>query len=89
MPSDDPFLFSSASPLDARASLILRGYPLSQLLFFGAYTLAGESALVVLKGVLMTLFYRPVVESISLQRAASHNGFGYRWGVAASVLPLR
>ena len=57
MPSDDPFLFSSASPLDARASLILRGYPLSQLLFFGAYTLAGESALVVLKGVLMTLFY--------------------------------
>ena len=57
IPSDDPFLFSSASPLDARASLILRGYPLSQLLFFGTYTLAGAQALVVLKGVLMTLFY--------------------------------
>lgn len=57
MPSDDPFLFSSVSPLDARASLILRGYPLSQLLFFGSYTLAGASALVVLKSLLMTLFY--------------------------------
>jgi hypothetical protein len=57
MPSDDPFLFSSVSPLDARASLILRGYPLSQLLFFGSYTLAGAYALVVLKGLLMTLFY--------------------------------
>ena len=57
MPSDDPFLFSSASPLDARAYLILRGYPLSQLLFFGTYTLAGAQALVVLKGFLMTLFY--------------------------------
>jgi hypothetical protein len=57
MPSDDPFLFSSASPLDARASLILRGYPLSQMLFFGTYTLAGVYALMVLKGLLMTLFY--------------------------------
>ena len=57
MPSDDPFLFSSVSPLDARASLILRGYPLSQLLFLGSYTLAGAYALVVLKGLLMTLFY--------------------------------
>jgi hypothetical protein len=57
MPADDPFLFSSVSPLDARASLILRGYPLSQLLFFGTYTLAGAKALVILKGLLMTLFY--------------------------------
>jgi hypothetical protein len=57
MPSDDPFLFSSVSPLDARANLILRGYPLSQLLFFGSYTLAGAYALVVLKSLLMTLFY--------------------------------
>lgn len=57
MPVDDPFLFSSASPLDARASLILRGYPLSQLLYFGSFTLAGSYALVVLKGLLMTLFY--------------------------------
>ena len=57
MPSDDPFLFTSASPLDARAYLILRGYPLSQLLFFGTYILAGAQGLVVLKGVLMTLFY--------------------------------
>lgn len=57
MPSDDPFLFSSISPLDARASLILRGYPLSQLLLFGSYTLAGAYALVVLKSLLMTLFY--------------------------------
>jgi hypothetical protein len=57
MPVDDPFLFSSASPLDARASLILRGYPLSQLLYFGSYTLAGAYSLVVLKSLLMTLFY--------------------------------
>jgi hypothetical protein len=57
MPSDDPFLFSSASSLDARAYLILRGYPLSQLLFFGTYTLAGIQALVWLKALLMTLFY--------------------------------
>jgi hypothetical protein len=57
MPIDDPFLFSSASPLDARASLILRGYPLSQLLYFGSFMLAGVYALVVLKGLLMTLFY--------------------------------
>ena len=57
MPSDDPFLFSSASPLDARAYLILRGYPLSQLLFFGTYTLAGTQGLVLLKALLMTLFY--------------------------------
>jgi hypothetical protein len=57
MPSEDPFLFSSGSPPDARASLILRGYPLSQLLFFGSYTLAGTYALVVLKASLMTLFY--------------------------------
>lgn len=57
MPVDDPFLFSSVSPLDARASLILRGYPLSQLLFLGSNTLAGAYALVVLKGLLMTLFY--------------------------------
>jgi hypothetical protein len=57
MPVDDPFLYSSASPLDPRAELILRGYPLSQLLFFGTYALAGAKALVILKGVLMTLFY--------------------------------
>ena len=57
MPTDDPFLYSSVSPLDARASLILRGYPLSQLLFFGSYALAGAKALVMLKGLLMTLFY--------------------------------
>ena len=57
MPSDDPFLFSSVSPLDARASLILRGYPLSQMLFFGSYALAGAYALIVLKSLLMTLFY--------------------------------
>ncbi len=57
MPSGDPFLFSSASPLDARAYLILRGYPLSQLLFFSTYTLAGVPGLVLLKTLLMTLFY--------------------------------
>ena len=57
IPVDDPFLFTSASPLDPRAELILRGYPLSQLLFFGIYTLAKASALVILKGLLMTLFY--------------------------------
>jgi hypothetical protein len=57
MPADDPFLFSSVSPLDARAELILRGYPLSQMLFFGSYALAGANALVMLKGLLMTLFY--------------------------------
>lgn len=57
MPVDDPFLFTSIPPPDARQYLILRGYPLSQLLFFGAYTAAGLYALVVLKGVLMTLFY--------------------------------
>ncbi|MBI3479900.1 MAG: hypothetical protein HY016_06035 [Nitrosomonadales bacterium] len=57
MPVDDPFLFTSASPLDARASLILRGYPLSQLLFLGSYAMAGAYALVALKSLLMTLFY--------------------------------
>jgi hypothetical protein len=57
MPGDDPFLFSSVSPLDARASLILRGYPLSQMLYFGSYMLAGAYALIVLKSLLMTLFY--------------------------------
>jgi hypothetical protein len=57
MPTGDPFLYSSATPLDPRAELILRGYPLSQLLFFGTYALAGAKALVILKGLLMTLFY--------------------------------
>jgi hypothetical protein len=57
MPTDDPFLFSSVSPLDARAELILRGYPLSQLFFFGTYALVGANALVILKSLLMTLFY--------------------------------
>ena len=57
MPTDDPFLFSSASPLGEKASLILRGYPLSQLLFFGFYNLAGVYALVALQSLLLTLFY--------------------------------
>ncbi len=57
MPNDDPFLFSSVSPLGARSRLILRGYPLSQLLFFGSYALAGVQSLIVLKGLLMTFFY--------------------------------
>lgn len=57
MPTDDPFLFSSTSPLDARASLILRGYPLSQLLFFGFYNFAGVYALITLQSLLITLFY--------------------------------
>lgn len=57
MPTVDPFLYSSVSPLDPRAELILRGYPLSQLLFFGAYAQAGADALVILKGLLMTLCY--------------------------------
>ena len=57
MPADDPFLFSSVSPLGEKASLILRGYPLSQLLFFGFYNLAGAYALVALQGLLLTLFY--------------------------------
>ncbi len=57
LPVEDPFLFSSPVPLDARASLILRGYPLSQLLMLAAYSIGGIYALVVLKGALMTLFY--------------------------------
>ena len=57
IPTDDPFLFSSVSPLDSRAELIIRGYPLSQLLFFGTYSLAGANALVILKSLLMTSFY--------------------------------
>lgn len=57
MPVGDPFLYSSPLPLDDRASLILRGYPLSQLLMLGIYNLGGIYALVILKGVLMTLFY--------------------------------
>ena len=57
LPVDDPFLYSSVSPLDVRATQILRGYPLFQLLIFGVYSLAGAYALVVLKGLLMTLFY--------------------------------
>lgn len=57
LPTNDPFLYSSPSPLDARASLILRGYPLSQLLMLGIYSMGGIYALMVLKGLLMTLFY--------------------------------
>jgi hypothetical protein len=57
MPVTDPFLYSSPVPLDGRASLILRGYPLSQLLMLGIYNLGGIYALVLLKGVLMTVFY--------------------------------
>jgi hypothetical protein len=57
LPVEDPFLYSSPSPLDTRGSLILRGYPLSQLLFFGVHDLGGIYALMLLKGVLMTLFY--------------------------------
>jgi len=57
LPTVDPFLFSSVSPLDARAELILRGYPFSQLLFYGTYAIAGANSLVMLKGLLMTLFY--------------------------------
>ncbi|HTN94152.1 MAG TPA: hypothetical protein VMJ33_06210, partial [Gallionella sp.] len=57
MPTDDPFLYSSVTPLGPRAELILRGYPLSQLLLFGTYLLAGANALVMLKSMLMTLFY--------------------------------
>jgi hypothetical protein len=57
MPTDDPFLYSSVSPLDARATLILRGYPLSQLLYFGIYAMAGANGLVIIKSLLMTVFY--------------------------------
>ena len=57
IPTDDPFLFTSVQPLDTRASLILRGYPLSQLLFFGTYTLAGNYGLLALQGLSFTLFY--------------------------------
>ncbi len=57
LPTDDPFLYSSPMPLDARASLILRGYPLSQLLFYGVYNLGGFYGLALLKGLLLTLFY--------------------------------
>jgi hypothetical protein len=57
LPTADPFLFSSPIPLDARATLILRGYPLSQLLMLGIYKVGGIAGLVALKAVLMTLFY--------------------------------
>jgi len=57
IPTSDPFLFTSVQPLDERASLILRGYPLSQLLFFGTYTLAGNYGLLALQGLSFTLFY--------------------------------
>jgi len=57
LPTDDPFLFTSVAPLSDAANQILGGYPLSQLLYFASYTLAGISALLVLKGLLMTLFY--------------------------------
>lgn len=57
LPSADPFLYSSTVPLDSRASLILRGYPLSQLLMFGIYSLGGAQALLLFKGALMALFY--------------------------------
>ena len=57
LPIEDPFLYSSVSQMDVRATQILRGYPLFQLLVFGAYSLAGAYALVVIKGLLMTLFY--------------------------------
>lgn len=57
LPTADPFLFSSPTPLDARATLILRGYPLSQLLMLGVYSAGGILGLVILKGLLMTVFY--------------------------------
>jgi hypothetical protein len=70
LPTDDPFLYSSPIPLDARAVLILRGYPLSQLLMLGIYNVSGISGLVILKGLLMTVFY--VLLWNSLRRNGLH-----------------
>lgn len=83
LPVDDPFLFTSPVPLDARASMILRGYPLSQLLFFGVYSVAGAYGLLVLKSLLLTLFYFLVWNL--LRRSGLHSVLAC---LAISVLPL-
>lgn len=70
IPVADPFLYSSPIPLDGRASLILRGYPLSQLLMLFVYNMGGIYALVLLKGALMTLFYGMLWNS--LRRSGLH-----------------
>ncbi len=57
VPNNDPFLFTSVAPPNDQALQILRGYPLAQLLFLASYTLGGIYALLVLKGLLMTLLY--------------------------------
>lgn len=83
MPVDDPFLFSSSAPLDARASLILRGYPLSQLLFFGVYSAAGIYGLLILKSVLMAAFYGLLWDQ--LRRSGLHVVLAY---TVVALLPL-
>lgn len=83
LPVDDPFLFTSPVPLDGRASMILRGYPLSQLLFFGVYSVAGTYGLLVLKSLLLTLFY--FLAWNLLRRSGLHSVLAC---LAISVLPL-
>ncbi len=57
LPDSDPFTYTLADTLDARQRLILHGYWLAQLLFFGVYAAFGAWGLVVLKATLFVALY--------------------------------
>lgn len=57
LPDSDPFTYTLADTLDARQRLILRGYWLAQLIFFGVYAAFGAWGLVVLKATLFVTLY--------------------------------
>jgi hypothetical protein len=73
LPSMDPFAFTSAPP-DARGELILRGYWLSQVIFYLVYEAAGFHGLIVLKATSFVLTYFILWKSLLFHRVPSSVG---------------
>jgi hypothetical protein len=54
LPAEDPFAFTTSPEPDARKSVILRGYWLAQIVFYGVHQAAGFPGLIALQAILFT-----------------------------------
>ncbi|TNF55111.1 hypothetical protein EP227_03205 [bacterium] len=56
LPQNDPFLFTSSDAPSERKSFILRGYWLSQVIFYGTYSLWDLKGIIVLRALFLLAF---------------------------------
>jgi len=67
LPEEDPFSYTSHEAPSTRKALILKGYWLSEIIFYGVYSLWDLTGIIVLRSLLMLLFLSVIFLTIKKQ----------------------